>query len=86
MKKPRPKPPRDPLSIAIGARIREVRMAQKPPVPLQWIAQECDCTIQQVQKYESGENRVSWPRLCQLAKALDISVIDLIRPVAPKFP
>lgn len=71
----------DPLDIILGARLREVRKAQTPRVPLQWIARECGCTIQQIQKYESGENRIYFSRLCALAKALDISLADLIAPV-----
>lgn len=78
--------PPHPLDIALGARIREVREAQEPRVLQQWVAREIGCTAKQIQKYESGENRVSFSQLCKIARALDISVIDLIRPVVPKHP
>lgn len=80
MKKPARRP-RDPVDIALGARIREVRLAQMPHVSQQWIAVECGVSFQQVQKYESGTDRVSFSRLCAIAKALDISVPDLIAPL-----
>lgn len=83
MKKRAPKPPKlaHPLDIALGARIKEVRTSQAPRVTLQWLAQEIGCKAQQVQKYENGENRVSFSRLCEIAKALDVSVLDLIAPL-----
>lgn len=83
MKKPRPKPPRlaHPLDVALGARIREVRESIRPKVTLDWIARECSCNLNQLQKYETGENRVSFSRLCEIAKALGMNVPDLIAPV-----
>lgn len=77
---------RDPLDVALGARIKKVREGQDPKVPQQWLAREIGCTIQQIQKYESGENRVSWSKLCHIARALDIGVIELIAPVVPPHP
>lgn len=73
----------DPLDIALGARIRDVRMAQTPRVSQQWLAQEIGCTVAQVYKYERGMNRIAFSRLCQIAKALDIDLIALIGPVIP---
>lgn len=81
-----PADPPHPLDVALGARIRQVRESQEPRVLQQWIAREVGCNAKQIQKYESGENRVSFSMLCKIAKALDISVIDLIRPVVPKHP
>lgn len=71
------------LDVALGARIKQVRLSQRPRVPLLWVAREIGCTVAQLQKYESGENRVSWSRLCEIAKALDTDLIELIRPVIP---
>lgn len=83
----KPPRPRHPLDIALGVRIREVRTAQQPMVSQQWLARELGCTIQQVHKYESGENRVAFSRLCEIAVALDIKVLELIAPVVvPRQP
>lgn len=81
--KKRANPPKlpHPLDVALGARIKEVRLAQRPRLSLDWLARECRCTIAQIQKYESGENRVSFSRLCEIAKALDMPVLKLIAPV-----
>lgn len=69
------------MDVRLGARIREVRMAQDPKVSQQWVALECGISFQQLQKYESGADRISFSRLCDIAKALDISVPDLIAPL-----
>lgn len=76
-----PPRPRHPLDIALGARIKAVRLSQRPAVTQQWVARELGCTIQQVHKYESGETRVAFSRLCEIAKALDIGVIEMIAPI-----
>lgn len=70
-----------PRDVALGARIREVREAHNPRVTLRWMAHELGCTIQQLQKYEKGENRVAWSRLCEIAEALDLPLKDLIAPI-----
>lgn len=69
------------LDVALGARIKAVRLAQVPRVSQQWVALECGISFQQLQKYESGTDRISFSRLCALATALDISVPDLIAPL-----
>lgn len=70
-----------PLDIALGTRIKTVRQAQRPLVSQQWLGQEIGCSTQQVGKYESGENRLAFSRICEIARALDIGVIEMIRPV-----
>lgn len=72
---------RHPLDVALGARIKAARLAAKPRVTLAWIARETNVTTQQLQKYEAGENRVNFSRLCEIASAMGINVIDLIGPV-----
>lgn len=83
MKKKGAKPVRlkHPMDVALGARIREVRLAQTPRVSQQWIAMECGFTIQQMHKYETGENSLRFSRLCEIADALDVSLLELIGPV-----
>lgn len=79
--KKRPPQPSHHMDVRLGARIREVRNAQNPKVSQQWVAVECGISFQQLQKYESGGDRISFSRLCDIAKALDISVPDLIAPL-----
>jgi len=70
---------RHPLDIALGARIRRARMSQDPRVTQHWLAQEVGCTLQQIQKYETGENAVRFSRVCEIARALGIPVLVLIQ-------
>jgi len=59
----------DPIDVTVGARIRvrrrEVGMSQET------LAQHLGVTYQQVQKYESGANRISASMLVRTARALD---------------
>lgn len=83
--KKRTRKPRGPSEhdIALGKRIREVRISQDPRVSQEWLARELGTSAQAVNKYENAENRVSWSRLCDIAAALDMDVIELIRPIVP---
>jgi transcriptional regulator with XRE-family HTH domain len=66
--------PRSPKAIDefIGARMRERRqalgMSQKK------LGKELGITFQQIQKYETGKNRVSAGRLFDICKALNVSL------------
>ncbi len=71
-----------PMDVALGARIRAVREAADTSQMV--LARESSITFQQIQKYEGGKNRVSFSRLCEIAKALDTTVIDLIKPLFEK--
>lgn len=68
-----------PLDVALGKRIRAIREAAH--VSQVWVARECGITPAQLQKYESGENRVAFSRLVELAQALNVKVIVLIGPL-----
>ena len=61
-----------PIDIHVGRRIRQRRrllgMTQEK------LANAVSIRFQQIQKYESGANRVSASRLWSLARALDVSV------------
>lgn len=69
--KPSPRSP-DPVDVHIGRRLRLRRtvlgMRQDE------LARSVGITFQQLQKYETGENRVSASRLYQLAEELDTTV------------
>lgn len=63
------------LDVAIGQRIRQRRrtlgMSQAA------LGDAIGLTFQQVQKYERGSNRVSFSKLLEIARALDIGLTDL---------
>lgn len=56
----------------IGKRIRETRLVHD--MPQEKLAGILGVTFQQVQKYESGANRISASRLYEVAKALKVPV------------
>ncbi len=60
------------IDIEIGQRIRAQRSMLG--VSQEKLAEGCDLTFQQIQKYETGRNRVSISRLVQIADILDVSV------------
>src|SRR6516165_2929432 len=59
------------LGNAIRLRRRSLNLTQEQ------LASACGVSFQQLQKYESGANRVSFSRLVQIARALDCRVTDL---------
>lgn len=66
------------LDVALGARIRlrrnELGLSQTQLGALAGV------TFQQIQKYESGTNRVSFSRLAAIAGALRCSIADIVTP------
>jgi transcriptional regulator with XRE-family HTH domain len=50
------------------------------------LAQRVGCTHQQLQKYETGANRLTAGRLMHLAEALDCSPSELLESEAPRRP
>jgi transcriptional regulator with XRE-family HTH domain len=63
---------RNPVDLHIGQRVRHRRWLQG--MTQQQLAEAVGIRFQQVQKYESGANRISAARLWDLARALDIGV------------
>ena len=65
-----------PFDIALGLHIRlrrkELRLAQGG------LAGRVSVTLQQIQKYEAGTNRVSFSRLVEISDGLECNVTDLI--------
>lgn len=61
-----------PVDIHVGRRLRARRRLLGLTQEL--LANAVDIRFQQIQKYESGANRISASRLWSLAKALDVSV------------
>lgn len=72
----------NPVDVHVGSRIRQRRtllgMSQEK------LAQELDISFQQVQKYESGKNRLSASRLYQIAKIVDTPVSYFFKDIPTK--
>lgn len=66
------RPMKNPVDLHIGQRLRHRRWLEG--LTQQQVAQAIGTRFQQVQKYETGANRVSAARLWELAKALDVPV------------
>lgn len=61
-----------PVDVYVGKRIKQLRWLRG--MTQQQLAKKVDVKFQQVQKYETGANRVSASRLWQLCEALDVPV------------
>jgi transcriptional regulator with XRE-family HTH domain len=66
----------DPMDIALGAAVRIRRRTLG--ISQEALAEQCNVSFQQVQKYENGANRISFSRLVQIARALQCRVVDLM--------
>ena len=62
----------DPIDVYVGGQIRTRRLLLG--MNQEELAQRLGLTFQQVQKYESGANRVSASRLSEIADVLGVSV------------
>jgi len=61
----------DPETVAIGARIREARLARRMTV--EQLAEAADTSSQFISKIEKGEQQMTWGRFGRLAKALGVT-------------
>ncbi|HNR75702.1 MAG TPA: helix-turn-helix transcriptional regulator [Parvularculaceae bacterium] len=61
-----------PIDLHVGARVRQRRRLLG--MTQQRLADAVSIRFQQIQKYESGANRISASRLWSLSKALDVTV------------
>lgn len=66
----------DPVDVAIGGRIKFRR--QEVDLTQLALARNIGISVQQMQKYESGQNRIAASRLIDVAAALSTSAADLI--------
>ena len=73
--KAKKKLPTHPIDIRVGERIRELRLLRK--MSQTELAKQVGVRFQQVQKYETGLNRVAASRLHMIAEALDVEVGEL---------
>ena len=72
-KRKNPKP--HPVDVHVGERIKQFRLLRE--MTQSDVANQIGVKFQQVQKYETGFNRVSASRLYLIAEALDVGVEDL---------
>lgn len=65
----------DPIDIAVGDRIRQLRKARG--ITQTELANAIGLTFQQVQKYEKARNRISASKLAQIASIFNVDVAEL---------
>jgi transcriptional regulator with XRE-family HTH domain len=68
--------PTNPADVAIGRRIAAYRRAQR--MSQRTLGKALDVTFQQVQKYETGKNRISAGKLGVIASTLKVTPVDLL--------
>ncbi len=68
-------PTNEEMSKAFGALLRKKRIMAG--MSQDNVAQEIGVTFQQVQKYENGTNRISLPRLVQMANVIGFNPADM---------
>ena len=61
-----------PVDVHVGWRLRQIRTARG--LTFETLAAEADLSVRQIQKYETGRNRISASRLYQFAELLDTDV------------
>ncbi|MBZ0124423.1 MAG: helix-turn-helix domain-containing protein [Roseovarius sp.] len=71
-----------PVDVHVGKRIRHRRWLAG--MTQQQLAQSVGIKFQQIQKYETGANRVSASRLWDIADALDVDVSFFFEGLAPE--
>lgn len=64
--------PNDPLDIAVGGRIRLIRLLRG--LSQDALARDIGVTFQQIQKYEAGRNRISASMLARVAQVLETPI------------
>ena len=66
---------KNPHDIRVGANIRAIRLTRG--LTQQALGALCGVKFQQIQKYETGMNRVSASRIVQMRVALECNLVDL---------
>lgn len=66
----------DPIDIAVGLRVRDLR--KQRGMPQAQLGAALGITFQQIQKYERGTNRISASMLVRAAEALGVQAADLL--------
>src|SRR5262245_57946308 len=86
-----PRHKRDPRDVEIAKRVRALRLQRG--ISQTELGSVLDVTFQQVQKYETGSNRISAGRIQQIAEVLEVPVTyfyaglnDAVEPAAEPAP
>jgi transcriptional regulator with XRE-family HTH domain len=64
------------IDVVIGARIRAVRLDRG--LSQSDVADAIGITFQQLQKYETGKNRIAAATLVQISEAVDVALTELL--------
>ncbi len=64
-----------PIDIFVGSRVRQFRREQK--LSQQIVGEAIGVRFQQIQKYETGSNRISASMLWEISKVLKIEIAQL---------
>lgn len=71
------------ISVLLGERIRNER--RKARLTQVGLAEKMGLSMQQIQKYESGSTSISVERIYELAKILNVDVLEIIGVSQPKI-
>ena len=63
------------IDAIVGRNVRTIRLSRR--MSQSGLAEAVGITFQQIQKYESGDNRISASRMVLIARALDVPLLDL---------
>lgn len=66
----------DPIDVAVGLRLRSLRQAVR--MSQEVLGRHLGISFQQIQKYESGTNRISASMLVKAARAFDVKPTALL--------
>lgn len=67
----------DPIDIAVGERIRQLRKERQ--ITQTELGAAVGLTFQQIQKYEKAKNRISASKLVQIAQIFNVDVSELFK-------
>ncbi len=84
MRKNRTQEGPEPIDIHLGALVRQHRVVQG--LAQTDLAKLVDVTYQQIQKYETGENRINAPMLWKLAQVLKVPIGSFFRGLSSEDP
>lgn len=66
----------DAFDVAVGRRVKQARIAAS--LTLEKLAEACDLSFQQIQKYENGTNRIAPSRLRIISQTIGIPMSQLL--------
>ncbi|WP_279480777.1 helix-turn-helix transcriptional regulator [Aureimonas sp. SK2] len=73
---------RDPIDVHVGARLRLVRTSRR--LSLEELGRQIGVTYQQIQKYETGSNRISAATLYRISQLFEVSPTFFFEGLTPQ--